>query len=315
MVGRRAIGLTLAALITFSVVLSGKTIAQTDNAKGITVTPSFKELVIGPGLVEAQTTVSVHNNTDNDLTASLRLVDFDALEDFGGITFSEEGAPAAKYGLADWMNLPNGSSVELPKGEKVDIPVTIRNDDGLSPGGHYGAVLVTVKGGQNDSSDQVTFTQEIASLLFVKKTGGETYGLELDSFTADGLPGTTPTVTLNFRSTGNVHVVPRGYVEITDPKGRVVAKGIINPESTLALPGKSRQFKVDLQQVAEAKARGTYKLSVYYRHEGTDQFAVKTMEFKRGTPFVLTGIILLVLMVLSGVGYKIYTNKSSKKAK
>lgn len=87
---------------------------------------------------------------------------------------------------------------------------------------------------------------------------------------------------MSFKSTGNVHVVPRGYVTVTDPRGNLVAKGIINPESTLVMPGASRQFVTILQPVNPSAVKGRYTLTIHYRYDGNSAFATKTMSIQIG---------------------------------
>lgn len=306
-----AAGISLLSFLTFV----GSVVTAKDAPKqGITVSPSFRELIIGPGLLEAKTTVTVTNNTNNDLNAQLKLVDFDALNEFGGVSFGESGKPLSQYSLLAWMRLPEGETVTLPAGKETTIPVAIKNDDRLSPGGHYGAVIVSVSGGQSAQDNaEVTFRQEVASLLFVKKTGGETYGIQLEEFRPNNLPNIPQTVTMKFKGTGNVHVAPRGYIEVKDPKDVLVAKGIINPESTLVLPNKSRFFTTAMQSVAEPKAKGIYTITAFYRHDDTQEFRTEVVTFNRGTNYVSTGIILLVVGLLTGIVVVFYNKKTKKK--
>src|SRR5688500_7255829 len=84
--------------------LSLNTAAQEKSTPGgVTISPSLKELIIGPGLLEAKTTVDVRNDTGKDLVAQLRLVDFDALDEFGGVSLGQIDAPLTEYSLAKWM--------------------------------------------------------------------------------------------------------------------------------------------------------------------------------------------------------------------
>ncbi len=298
------------ALFTLCVVgASSGAVAQANNAApnksghGVTISPSLKEVVIGPGLLEAKTTIIVQNQTGSDLTANVRLVDFQALDEFGGVSLGQVGAPVSTYSLAHWMNLPDGDTVKLPNNTPVTIPVTISNDATLAPGGHYGAVIVSLVNPASGKTGEINLKQELASLLFVKKTGGETYGLELASMQASGLPSIPKDINLSFKSTGNVHVIPRGYVEVTDPKGTLIAKGIINPESTLVLPGKTRQFVTILQPVANATKTGRYKITAYYRYDGQNDFASKVVYFNR--TYTLRTFILLVppLLIVGLLGF------------
>lgn len=308
---RGATGLVLAVFMVL-LVLPFATSAQTPG--GITISPSSKELIIGPGLLEARTTVDVRNNTNQDLTAQIRLVDIEAKDEFGGVSFSQLDGQLSEYSLAKWMSLPNGSGVKLSKNQTISIPVSIRNDSELSPGGHYGAAIVSVSTDQSKATDGVSFKQELASLIFIKKTGGETYGIQLESMKPENLPNIPEKVNLKFKGTGNVHVIPRGYIEVTDPKGTVVAKGIINPESTLVMPEKSRQFTTLMQPVSEAKAKGEYKLTAYYRYEGIEKFESQSLTFKRsGISFLSTGIILLVVSIITGVATVLFSQRSKQK--
>lgn len=311
---RAGVALGLLILLPLGGVYAQEKKPQTE-IKGITVSPSHKEVILGPGLIEAKTTITIENKSGKDIVGVIRLVDFGALDEFGGVTLSEVGAPLSSYSLAPWMSLPNGADFSVAKDQKITVPITIQNRDDLAPGGHYGAAIVTVSGAEDSGSSQISLRQEVASLLFVKKVGGETYGLELESIKADDLPQIPESIGLKFKSTGNVHVIPRGYIEITDPKGNLIAKGIINPESTLVLPDKSRQFVSIMQPVAEAKARGEYKITAYYRYDGSEQFQSRSITFKHGTSIVSTGIILLVVISVTGVSVVIFRNKRRKKAK
>lgn len=266
--------------------------APKTSSDGITISPPLKEVVIGPGLVQTTPVITVKNQSGKDFTASVRAVDFEAAGESGGITLKETGG--SSYGLAKWMTLPKGNDLVLENGQSADIPVQIDNRGNLAPGGHYGAVVLSATN-SSGGSNTVNLKQELVSLLFVKKLGGEKYGLDLLSLTAD--KGRIPqSATLRFKSTGNVHVVPRGYIEVTDPKGIVVAKGIINPESTLVLPGTSRQF-ITLLQPVNPGGGGRYKLTAYYRYDGKEQFASQSIYLSPWRPPAW----LVVIIVLTGV--------------
>lgn len=292
--------------------------ATTQRSGGITISPPLKELSISSGLITANTSVTLTNKTGKDLSASIRVVDFQSQNEFGGVALGQVGAPTSTYGLANWMTLPSGKNVALPNNVPTTIPVLIDNRADLAPGGHYGAVVVTASAADTAAGNKVNFKQELVSLLFVKKLGGEKYGLDLQSFTAGKGTGVPDNVSLKFRSTGNVHVVPRGYVEARDPSGKLVAKGIIDPESTLVLPGTSRQFITLLQPVAPSTMSGRYKITAYYRHDGEAEFTTKIIYVHRGhfSPLLKVGaavavlIIVLLLVVLRKRSTKIYKTRT-----
>lgn len=295
-------------VILLSLVIIPSTLASAVDpkaAKGISISPPLKEIVISTGLIQATTDVVVTNNTDKELGSTVKVVDFKALDEFGGISLGEVGVPLSKYNLANWMSLPGGNNVALPKGQPATIQVNIDNRSDLAPGGHYGAVVVTASSPNSGDGNKVSFKQQLVSLIFLKKLGGEKYGLELNNIKVKAETDLPSLASLKFASTGNVHVVPRGYVLVTDPKGKTVAKGIINPESTLVMPGNSRQFETILQPVGSSSTQGSYKVTAYYRYDGKSQFASKSVTYVRSAwspkliiGLIITGVAALIIVVI-----------------
>ena len=274
--------------------------AATPTPNGVTITPTQKELIVSSGLIHANTQVIVTNHTGKDLEATIRLVDFKSLDDTGGLSFAQAGVPTQKYGLANWMSLPNGNKVSLPNGQAATIPVVINNRFDLAPGGHYGAVVVTL-GTDNSASNQTSFKQELVSLLFVTKHGGEDYALQLQSFSAHGGQGLPTAATMRFASTGNTHVVPRGYITVSAPDGTVLAKGTINQESDLIFPGTAKEFTTNLQTISSIKHAASYKITAYYRYDGQPNYTVTTIFINRYgwlLPAAITGVAIGSVLLL-----------------
>ena len=263
---------------------------------GITITPSQKELIVSSGLINARTDVVLTNNSGRDLDAVLRLVDFKSFNDSGGLAFSP-GVSSDRYGLANWMELPNGPTVHLTNGQSTTVPVVVVNRFDLTPGGHYGAVVVTfgTDGNPVDSS-KARFKQELVSLLFVKKLGGEDYALQLQSFKADSASA-PKSATMRFKATGNVYVVPRGYVSVTNRDGTELARGTINPESSIVLPGVGREFTTQLQSIVDrrlTKDLRAYKITAYYRPDGQKQFMSSSLDLAHQPLLLFIAIGLLI---------------------
>lgn len=312
---RRLARLALISFVFFGF-FAGSASAETSQAvaKGVAISPPLKEVIIGPGLLQAHTDITVTNNSDHDVSGTIKAVDFKALDEFGGVSLGQAGIPVSKYGLANWMTIDGSSDLSLAKGQSRAIRVNIDNRGDLAPGGHYGAVVVTVAEASPEAGNKVSLKQELVSLIFVKKTGGEKLGLQLLSMGAKTGSGIPSTVDIRFKSTGNVHVVPRGYVNITDPRGKLVAKGIINPESTMILPDTTRKFVTVMDPVTESSLRGQYKVTAYYRYDGVDKFSSASFTFSRGSwissqtlLLILTGVILL----LTGIAlYRAYSGRA-----
>lgn len=245
--------------------------------QGISITPFEQQINLTSGDTVKSFTVTIVNHTSHLQEINLSARDFGSLNDTGGIVLEGSSPYTQKYGLASWLTLEK-DTVDLNPGESADVLVTINNRSSLSPGGHYGAVVATVGNLEPAAGNRVAITQQLVSLVLVDKVGGEHYALKLDSLTHNGnwlhLPSS---VTLRFQNPGNVHVVPRGTVELVSPGGMVVAKGIINDESAFVLPETFRELIVPLKSVHSAPPLpGVYQLRVDYRYDGISRTAKKS---------------------------------------
>jgi hypothetical protein len=266
---------------------------------GLTVTPVFQEVTLATDESEARFSITLTNQTDGPLVLRPSVVDFGSLDESGGVAFlGASDNLVRKYSLASWMR-PEKDIVSLEAGESEDLRVVIENRESLSPGGHYGAVLFTIGNEEGDAKENVVAVNQLLSVLvFAKKEGGEIYRLNLLDRTWErsllfGLSQTS----LRFQNEGNVHIVPRGIVTLTDPLGRVVEKGIINTESGLVLPESQRTFVTKLSLVTPLLIPGRYTLTTDYRYDGQEAFetAVDTIALLPWPTFVA----ILVL----GIGF------------
>ena len=266
---------------------------------GLTVTPVFQEVTLATDEAEARFSITLTNQTDGPLVLRPSVVDFGSLDESGGVAFlGASDNLVRKYSLASWMR-PEKDIVSLEAGESEDLRVVIENRESLSPGGHYGAVLFTIGNEEGDAKENVVAVNQLLSVLvFAKKEGGEIYRLNLLDRTWErsllfGLSQTS----LRFQNEGNVHIVPRGIVTLTDPLGRVVEKGIINTESGLVLPESQRTFVTKLSLVTPLLIPGRYTLITDYRYDGQEAFESAT-----DTIVLLPWPTFVAILVL-GIGF------------
>ena len=116
------------------------------NNKGlISISPPVQQLSLNSGLITATTTVEVTNKTNHSFDAKIKLVDFKSLGQAGGLTLGQVGVPLWKYGLANWMTTTNGDTISLASGASTKLAINIDNRADLTPGGHYGAVVISAE--------------------------------------------------------------------------------------------------------------------------------------------------------------------------
>lgn len=282
-------------------------------SQGIAVSPFQQTVTIQTTDTEKTFDITVTNNTPTVQDLSLRAVDFGSLNDTGGLVLEgSDSKYSQRYGLASWMTLGT-DTVVLGAGETQTVPITITNRQTLQPGGHYGAVVVKVNSLDDQSGNKVVINQQVLSLVLVDKVGGEKYDLRLVGMTENGNWLHLPTkVQLRFQNPGNVHVLPRGTVELQSPSGTVLSKGIINSESAFVLPESFRTIPVSLTPVAKSfPLPGLYKIVVKYRYEGITASATKRYYIR----FINLPAYLFVIVLAMGVVLYIRKRRTKKASK
>lgn len=250
----------------------------------LTISPAYQDITLNQTDTEVHFSVTLGNQTNDPITLRVLEYDFGSLDESGGVAFlGASNDLGKKYALATWMH-PEKDTLTLSPYETQTITVTVKNSEQLSPGGHYGALMFQEgedsSGTQNTQANDVSVKQMFSTLVFVKKIGGEIYGLNLESEEYTSLLfQLEENLTLHFRNTGNVHLVPRGLAEVRDPLGRVVAKGIINEESSIILPETPRKYLVKLARQLPTIIPGRYTLEIASRYDGKNDFSTTELTF------------------------------------
>jgi len=264
---------------------------------GVTISPAFQQVSIDANQPQLTFDFSITNNADVSYEFGLSVVDFGSLDETGGVLFVGNGSKALsyRYALSPWVTLEKDRVVVEPHATEK-VPVTIDNKESLTPGGHYGAILVTPTETGANAGRKVQIDQVASSLLFVKKLGGDVYRLELNKLRVRphifSLPGS---IDVRFQNSGNVHVIPRGLVTLSDSRGRIVKRGIINADSGIVLPESFRSLTVPLEAVGSSWLPGRYKLTTTYRYD--DQTSVRTVT--SSFVYVNVGFVLLILLLVA----------------
>lgn len=269
-------------------------------ASDFTLEPMLQEVVLGSE-EQKEIEIVLTNTTSAVTTFYLKVIDFGSLDESGGIAFlGGSRTLESKYSLASWMK-PEKQSVTLDPGASETLRLTVENTASLAPGGHYGAVVFQ---SGNDSPQSVTNTiaiqQMIASLVFVKKLGGADPLLNLREVKRDqNWFHIDREIEIRFHNPGNVHVVPRGTIKITDPIGKLRYRGVINEASSLVLPESERLYKISLDQLSRTILPGWYSFTLEYRFDGETGVKLWEDRFFLWPPLAW---ILLAFVLLLGAG-------------
>lgn len=285
-----------------------------DTQGGFSVMPFYSSVTLESGDQEKIIPITFGNNSDSQATFSLDAMDFGQADESGGISFFNLPEDyVRRFGLASWMRLDR-DIVALGPGETQVVNVTVENRDNLPSGGHYGAIVAKMQENAplDDSGPNISLEPSFASLIFLKKEGGERNGLALDDFEIRRMgSGEVESVQLRFHNTGNTHVIPRGTVRFLDPLGRVISQGVINRESAYCMPETFRSFALRLENEQDAYFPGKYTVAIKYRYEGKEEF-----EYRQTSVFFFPKnaiIILVAALALLGISMWLWLRSRKRK--
>ena len=273
--------------------------AQEKYPNGITVVPSITHVDFATDASEYLLTY--YNNTNVNINLTLSVKDFTELEESYKISFLEgKDASNYKYSLSSWISFEN-KNIELSPKESKSVKVFI-NKSRVTKGGHYASILAEIV--QPDTNKQVDVKAVLSSLLFVRaSTGKEIENGKINSFrpNRDGLEF-PDAFSVRFENNGNVHVSPHGLIEIYDPFGKLVGKGIINEASSDSLPESIRRFDTPIQRFSKILVPGIYSAKVQLRYGKSDKkissstkfFSQGSVDFVKIGLALITGVIILV---------------------
>lgn len=268
--------------------------------KGVAIVPPFEDITINSE-TQKDFDLIIINQTNVEEVFELSVVDFGSLNETGGVAFltTKVDSSQRKYSLASWISLEKSEAI-VASGQSQIVKVTILNKDSLSPGGHYGAVLVTINTNDSRQTDSVGVNQTLASLLYVLKTGGEVYKMGLKEMVIkNNIWGMPNNLTVRLINEGNVHVVPRGDFEIYRGN-QMVAKGILNEASGKILPESVRVFNFGIKKLSQWNWPGKYQTRLNLRYDGKDEFEVTngTFFYWGYEGWILGGTFLIILYII-----------------
>ena len=276
-------------------------------ASNITVRPFLQEVKINPTDPTKELSLTISNDSKFTQDFHFSIINFGSLDQTGGLAFEGTNVKNLnnKYGLAKWLSLDQ-NAVELGAEQQATIKATITNAGDLAPGAHYAAIVATASQ-PGQSAGQLTVTPKVSSLIFATKLGGEVYNIHLDSVSHNGNLWSLPSsVSLGIKSTGNTYIVPRGIVSLRQNK-TVLARGIINEQSSIVLPENVRDFDVNLMPLNKIKKgflKTSYRLHVDYRYDGVSSYATYGTGLSVYNRATIVGIILIIIALVLLLVYR-----------
>lgn len=240
--------ITLNKFIIFSLAVCVLSLAVVQTAfaqerAGIGIQPALVEEIVTPG--DTYTfNMRVINNSDQEQEYFIFARDIRELNSAGQPIFVDEDEKI-EHGLSEWISF-NRESLTIAPDEDGQIEVIVQVPDTASPGGHFGAVFVSLEPPDIEEGTATRVGANVGTLMNFRIAGDITEEMQIREFSTDKSIYTKSEVrfTAKVENLGNVLLRPSGPLEITNIFGQKVATLTINETGRGVFPGQVRDFEI-----------------------------------------------------------------------
>lgn len=283
--------------IFLTVVLFG--VSSVKAASGITVSPALINTSIEKNQIEVKERILIKNNENYPVVIKTEI---------GPVDLSD-GSIKYLNSVDDVLNQAiyfEQSVIEVMAGESSYVDIIIKPGL-LNPGGNYAVAYLQ----QTASQSNLGLSTKVAVNLFITREDGAERQLTVESIGFDRFLFDQPkSATINFKNEGNVAIIPRGVLTISDADLKnIAAKAVINQESLTMYPNRGLSLETIFKVKNSWLPKRQY-LTAQYRYDGSHEIKSETISywFMPIKTFVLSALILLVL---TGVIFKIKKPKKT----
>lgn len=276
--------------------------AGAQKATGVKIQPSLIEERVDPGQVFSSI-LRITNLDSETKTFYIIKRNISGLSEQGTPIFADEKEETG-YEVSSWIKLSQ-ESVTIPGQMTKEIPFSIRVPREASPGGHFGAIFVTLTP-VHPKETGVGVGFQVGTIINLRISGEVVEEAEIREFRTDRAIYRKPEVKFITRveNKGNVLVRPRGPLEITDFFGKKVAILRINDEGAGIFPKTIRPFETSWKGEGLTFGRYQVVMSLVYGEEGrktiSDTLSFWVLPLNIILPIVggMLGVLLVIVVLV-----------------
>jgi hypothetical protein len=253
-------------------------LAQSSAGVGISPAVVDPSRLFEPGDVESFN-MEVTNLSDIDQTYFLSKRDIINVREGGVPVFATSDSPKTGYELSEWVSL-GIEDVFIPARGTVNVPFTITVPNEVSPGSHFGSIILSVEPPKLRSSG-AGIGYEVANIISIRIAGDALDLASIRQFsTSEYIYGSTNVVfNARIENEGNTLVKPAGPLEINNMFGKRVGQLNFNDSQAAVFPGTTREYEITWEDESPGFGRYEALLSVVYGPEGKMSTISSTVTF------------------------------------
>lgn len=251
---------------------------------GVQITPATLTLSLAKGESQQSAEFSLTNHYAAPVTLNFS---------FGQTV----ATPGAKLSATKQLRT-SPATVTIQPGATVNQSVVFTDSKDLAPGSQQVELIISQTPG---ASGNVSIIPSVRMPLVTIKQDGAFAALAASDINKPTFAFDIPKdASFKIENTGNITTIPRGFVTVTDPRGRVASRGVINTASVAIAPGGELRMSTPLTTLQNAIAPGLYKVQVSYGLGGGQAPKIATVQFFYFPMWQLALLLLAIAMVVTG---------------
>jgi len=271
------------------------------------------DIVVGPGKTELSLSPGETSNKEiivSNRSGSQKIINI-SVEDFQGTNDPNQavqflGDKVGPYSLKDYVK-PEITQIILNFGERLRLPVSIAIPKTATPGGLYGAVMISASNidegnasvKNDEAAGKVKIITRVASLFFIRVKGDVINNGNLSDFkTAKSFYESGPvSFQIMSQNKGSVYLSPYGAIEVKNILGQKIDEREVDP--WFVMPGTTRERDISWNNDF---LFGRYTATILLNRGYSDIIDQKSISFWvipwRLLSIVLIGLILVIWLFI-----------------
>ncbi len=215
-------------------------VAYAQDNTTVSVSPAIIDLRVNPG-TSSTSEITIFNLGDVPMPVSLQSSSFTPVTEFNAMDF-------AVLDASNWISLDSSDLILHPsENRKIKLTISVPND--AEPGGHYATLYVQPRVLEQNQNFKETFVNaRLGVLVFVTVLGNIDEKASLSSHQIDKYSSFGPEeLSISITNEGNVHVLPKSNIKLTNMFGAVVDEIPIPPN--ILLPGETKNIPIPIDEL------------------------------------------------------------------
>ena len=238
------------------------------SSAGVRISPAIIEDRLDLA-TEKTYTITIENTSSIDQAYYLSARNIIGVQDGGVPIFSAAGTETNELEISSWINLSQ-TRLEVPVGGAETVSFTIKVPEVAAPGGHFGAVIVSVEPPEIRSTG-AAIGYEVANIISIRLPGEAQEEARIRQFSTSKFVYGSKNVDFEVKieNLGNTLIKPMGPLVIKSMFGNKVADLMFNDSRAAIFPKTTRTYTQTWQEEELGFGRYEAVLSAVYGDEGS----------------------------------------------